>query len=418
MRKFMLLTLLLLLTLGTGVTAYAQRGDMMDDRHGRPVFCGDLSEEDCTLYEELSGGVVPDSTAFDLAVDATIVAEGSTFDFAIDADGAYVYEVEVVRDYLDSIADVPLLEVDTEVLVGFVESGINAFDAELGLTIELPAPIAMFLPSETIDLDFWLVDGVAYTDLTPIGALAEDESIAGVYGIDAFELIRMGLSEVTLGDLFEVMDDADFDDMRRGDFGGNFQQNFMPAQLNPREIAEFATFTRLEDGDVDGVETAVFETVIDVPALFENRAIRRSVADNLRQQGADIDPEALSDALVEALAGSEIVVTEAYGIEDGYLYASSFNMDVVVDPASLEALDDSMDDMGDMEEEMDDMGMATEEAMDDMDMEMEEEMPEPIEFSVEAAFTRSDINAVEAITLPDGAQIVPTEDLIGLASGM
>lgn len=407
MRKLGLIALIMTVVLSMGAVSYAQ---------GNDEFCGGLSEEDCDLYYDLQTGSIPLSTAFDLTMDAAVTAEDSTFDFGVQASGGYVYDLANIDAYLESLEDLSIIDISVGTIVDFLEEGMNSFDAELFLTVNPPAEAAMFLPMDTIELDLWFVDGVAYADLTPLSAMMEDPSLEGVYGIDAFELIRMALTEATVGDLLDAMETGGMEMDGGGDafaqgFQQGFQQSFTPMAEPPEGFENVVTITRLENETVDGVELAVFETVVNIPALFEIEEIQQQVMANIPAE-AGIDEEMLIGALVNGLEGSQFTTVERYGLDDSYLYSSESVIDFTIDPTAFEALDGEMEmtdeEMGDV---MEGVGEATEEAG-EMDAPMQ-----PITFNMTITFERSEIDALEEIVLPEGAQVVPAETLMQLAAG-
>lgn len=413
MRKLGFLVLILMLTLSMSAVGYAQYDDY--------EFCGGLSDGDCELYYDLQTGSVPFSTSFELAVDFNISAEGETFNTSMAAAGGYVYDIDNIDAYMESIEDLSIIDISVGTIVDFLEAGMNSFDAEVYITIEPPAEMAMFLPMETIAIDLWFVDGIAYADLTPLATAMGDPSLEGVYGIDAFELIRMALTEATIGDLLDAALEGGMDmDMNGGGdafaqgFQQGFQQNF--TQEPPEGIENAVTITRLENETVNGMEVAVFETVVDVAALFEIEMLQEQVMMNIPPE-ADFDEEMLIGALITGMEGSTVTSVERYDLESGYLVSSETVIDVTIDPNVFAALDDEMamsgEEMGDMLEEM---GEATEEADMGGDMEEMTEPMEPITFQMTINFSRSQIDELDAIELPEGAEVVPAETLLELGA--
>ncbi len=455
MRKFSLLLLILVMALGT--TAFAQEGRRGDGPHrGRgPVqFCGSLSEDDCDLYQDFQTALqLPDSTDFELNTDITALVDGAEFEANINATGSYFYDIDVVEAYLESVEDVPLIDASVGDFVDFLESGIDAFDAELFVTVELPPQAGMMLGEREFELSLWLVDSEGYVDLTPASEIAGDPSFAGVFGVDLFDLINIGLEEITLGDVFEALEDADMDEFSDPEFQRQFQQQFenqFQQQLDPEAIAEFATLTRLEDEEIDGMTVAVFQTVVDVAAVFENEEILSLMEDSLPPEArGEIDMDDVANALSDSVNGTTFTITEKYDVDSQFLVESEVIYDVIFDPAPFMALEDggmmeaesAMGDMeeaveegmeGDMDADMEeaveeamDEEMATEEAMMDemateeamMDDSMDEMESEIVEFDVVVTFTRSNINTAGPIELPEDAELIPADDFIDLLTG-
>jgi len=395
---FVLLTMVALLSL-TGAT-FAQD---MDD-----MPCLGLEQEDCDLYYDLAEPDLPESASFDLSNDVAVSFEGETFNVAVEANGSYIYDVSVVEDYIESIADTPLIDATLGDFVGYLESGINAFDANLSLVITAPDQFAPFLPMENIPVDLWLVEGDAYADLSLVGQLAGDPAFTGVLGINLFEFVYFALEEVTVADLAEALediDDIDFDAETLEDFQAQLQTNLEAQSMDPEAIEEFVMVERLEDAEIDGVEVAVFETTIDFAALFGSDLIREIAMTQLDEEdfeGLDITPDDVFDALQASIGEDTSAVTvESYGLEDGYLYASETDLFLSISPEPINELTG---------EAMAEAGMETTE-------EPDAEPAENIEIEVSSVLSRSDFNAVEEIVLPEDAEVVPLEDLMDALTG-
>lgn len=398
MRKtiFSFLTLVALLSLGGATLAQTSTdGDFP---------CLGLEQEDCDLYYDLAEPDVPDSASFVSSNDISVTAEGQTYNGNIELSGSYIYNVTVVEDYLDSLADVPLLDATLGDFIGYLESGIDAFDAELSLVVNAPEQFAMFIPMETIALDLWLVEGDAYADLTPIGQIAGDPALSGVYGIDLFEFVYFGLENVTVGDLTDAfgeidLSELDFDRDELEQFQRQLEANLEASTADPEDLEAFTTVTRLENETIDGTEVAVFETTIDFQALFESDLVIDSITSQMPEEDFEelgVEIEEIIGALQEAIGDdATFVQTDSYGIEDGYLYSSIADFSITFDPAPFAELEA-------LEEELTDENGET----------VEPDIPDPITVEASLTVTRSDFNAVEEITLPEDAEVVPLEDLM------
>ena len=123
-------------------------------------------------------------------------------------------------------------------------------------------------------------------------------------------------------------------------------------------------------------------------SVFSVDIIREQVITSLEQAELpdDIDPDAFVDALATAMAGSEVTVIEKYDTASGFLVSTTTTSNVTFDATPI------LDVLG---EEM--MGA--------------EDQTVTASFTID--FTRSDINAVDAITLPEGAEEVPASALLG-----
>ncbi len=390
-RKFLLPLAMIALLLASAGSVFAQDFDQEP--------CLGLDEADCELYYGFQETGLPESTAFDLTVDGRFDAEGDTFEFGVSASGAYVLDAAAATAAADAFGEVSVLDVSPRDFIELADGTVSAFDAELSLDINgIPGVSDMTGGEPFPTIDLWLVDGVAYADLTILGNLMGDPSLAGVYGLDVFDITTTLLEDVTLADLLpEDMGMGGMDDMGgmgmmgpQEAFTQGFTQGFNAGMaLSDEDIASFATLTRLDDEEADGMTLAVFQTEVDVSAVFDVPAIRQQIIASIEAQDTslpgDVSTEEFVDALARALEGSTTTVIERYDMESGYLVSSEITSTTTVDPAPFAELEPE--------------GFTGEE--------------QPINVTLTINFVRSNINGVEAIELPEGAQVVPPEALFG-----
>lgn len=379
--RFIILALSLSLILSLAGISFAQEDNP----------CLGLDEDDCELYYELAEDVEkPLSSAFTLAIDTDgsiteADAEPETFAASFDLSGAYIVDEAAVEAAFDEFSDVNVLDVSARSFLNLFRGTLDGFDAELELDYEFPEemgvpPIGPF--------NLWLVDGVGYVDFTPFSMF--DPSLTGINGVNIFDLVEVPLQNVEMGDLIESLEDVgDFnmDDMFGTDMGDDDEnpfETFMPADINEEDIATFVTVERLADETVDGTDVAVFVTTIDLAAAMEvdaivSQAYQGAVQSDLPE---DISEEEFGQALAEALAGSVMTVTEKIDTETAISMQVIVDVNMTVDVAPFAALTN-------------------------------EEEEGSVVFNMTADFTRSDVNAVDAIELPEGAQEIPVEALLG-----
>lgn len=386
-RKLLPMTAIFALFFGLIGSATAQQA---------PICLG-LGEEDCALYNSLTmDSALPTSTAFELDTNVTVsgaTPEPAVFDVLLT--GAYVFDEAEAQAAVDAFGALSVLDVNLRSLLDLTEGVVDAFDAELTVDLSgLPEGSTLGLP--ITELNLWLVDGIGYLDLTQLAMLLGPDA-EGVFGIDPFELIETPLTGVTMERLFALgeMMGSGFGNPALNPAGGNdavdaftqgFQQGFQAgmagAALTEEDLAGFATVERL--ADEDGL--AVFVTTIDLAATLNADFVREQTIASIEQAGLpeNVEAEALVDAISASFAGSTVTVTERFNVEEGLFVSGDFVMDMTFNLSTIaEAL-------GEMPEE---------------------EMV--LDIDVTSIFTRSDINAVEAITLPEGATIVPLGQLMG-----
>lgn len=401
--------------------------------------CLGLGEEDCALYTELSHISLPSSTAFELNTDISVAGTdpemSEPLELSIGANGAYVIDETVAEAAFEEFGALTILDVNLGSILDVTSGVVGSFNAELTLDISGLSDL-LPLPINTVDL--WLVDGVAYVDLSPIAFLLGPDA-AGVFGVDVFDTITSLLGSMTIDQIFSMadmgmgdmdMDDMDMDDMMddmdMGDMDGNnpmdafmggFQQGMEATNITDADLANFVSMERVEDED----GLAVFVTTVNMAGVFDVEAIRQLTLTQLANQDmGDLDAKDLLDAIAEGLGDSSVVITERFDVETGYLVSSDFVLDLTFDTsafAQIDAMEMGLEGTGDdgesldKEDDADDME-ATEEAMDDMG-DMEPMAPPVIEIDVTSSFARSDINEVESIDLPEDAQVVPLGAMLG-----
>ena len=172
--RFVAFILLLGMMMSLAGSAFAQESE---------VPCLDLSEADCDLYRELiESAEFPLSAAFEFEIDGS--ASGGEIppgmEFNMLATGAYVFESDTAQTAIETFAALSVLDVDLRSILDVTDGVFSSFDAELNVAVTLPPDMggSAFGP-----FDFWLVDGAAYMDMTPVGALSGDTTMAGVMGV-------------------------------------------------------------------------------------------------------------------------------------------------------------------------------------------------------------------------------------------
>ena len=381
--RFIMLTLTLSLVLSLAGISYAQ-----DDE-----YCLGLGEDDCELYYELiENASLPSSTAFELAIgfDGSIEENDNDpeeFSASFDISGAYVVDEDAIEDAFEEFSDVDLLDASPRAFLNLFRGTVAGFDAELEIDYMFDEqmgvpPIGPF--------NLWLVDGVGYVDFAPFSMF--DPSLTGVYGLDMFDLIEFPLENIEMGDIFDAISDmgnsfdmSDFDeDTFSADNPDNPFASAMPVVLSEEEIATFVTVERADDDTVDGVDVVVFVTEIDLGAAMEVDAIIAQAYQSAVQADLpeDISEEDFAAALAEGLAGSTITVTEKIDSETGITMQTTVDANITLDIAAFSALS------GEQEE-----GSAV--------------------FNMTMDFSRSDVNAIDAIELPENAEEIPVEALLG-----
>lgn len=405
MRKF--LTLIFVAMLAIAGTVSAQDDMDMDALE----FCGDLSAEDCTLYyDAFENTSIPSSSSFDSETSFTFSIDGvQPISASLGLSGSYL----VGEPNYDALYSTTLLDFAVADFIDAFDEGLSSFDADLSITVSAPQ-LAFFVGSESVTLDLYLVDGVGYVDFTPLAFLL---GVEGTYGMDIPDVIRFGLESVTIGDIADAIEFAlllaestglglDMGDDMMGDdmamdpmaqFNSSFQQGLeIGMGLTEEEAIAFAEdvsdLTRLDNAEVDGVDAAVFELRVDLAAFTASELFLEGIEVGLQGQDVPFTAEELQTILVESFNDdSAITFTTFIDEAEGSILRSetSVNFDYDVQ-AFLAGLGEEFE---------------------------EGETVEPLVFTLDTFFQRSDVNAVESIELPEGASVVTVQDVLDLLSG-
>ena len=375
------------------------------------AYCLDLNEADCAIYTAFQANTaLPTSTAFEMNVAGNIDVPDQPLEFGATITGAYATDAAAYQEAVDTFGAITLRDVSLGDLSDVLNGMISAWDSELSIDLSGTPQIAPMLGGQTIDLYF--VDGGAYADLTLVSTLTGDESMAGVFGVSVFEAGDFGLNSVTMADvgmLYQMLGsmgsgagaDIDVDaieELLTGeiDLGlednpafQNFLQGLESATSLPteEELTSFVTLTRLDDAEVNGETVVVFQTDVDAAATLNAPFIREQVISALAMQDLpeEMDMEAFIDGIAAGVAGSTVTVTERYSEASGFLVGVDITMDITVDPAPIaESIGETVG---------------------------ENDLPISIDMTI--SFNRNSINAVDAIELPQGAELVPFMALLG-----
>lgn len=379
-RNMLFYVALFMLVLSLPATVFAQT----------EAYCLDLDGEDCELYQSLQANQeFPTSTAMQASISGEISAEGDSLPFAVNLSGAFATDKEAYQTAVDTFGALTLGEVSLDNVVELLDGVVSAWDAELFIDLSGIEGAEMLTGGETIDLYF--VDGVAYINAPLLALATGDPELEGVYGIDAFEVIDFLLSSVTMNDLAQLGnamgggmgDPGDFNAAFNEAFMGSFQQFEAGQDLSEEEISSFVSFVRLNDETVNGETLVVFETVVNVDQVFSIPAIREAIVVQIEQQDPGMDVDALVQGLQTGLAGSTVTVVEKWNPETNFLMSLDMNMNIIVDEAAMaEAMGETS--AGDGQ----------------------------ITMNFDISFMRENINQIEAITLPEGAVVVPLMEML------
>jgi hypothetical protein len=294
-----------------------------------PVFCGDLSDDDCALLTEATETMRAVESAifhldFDFAMSGLPDTAMESINFQIGGDGAFAVDGDALSALSAfSMSPEDLLE-NIEELPAMVEEAIQAIAADVTLVIEIPPELSEQSPTplpERVSVSARLVDGFAYVNLDKLAELDMSGSMPRSWqGIDLAGLYR-SLLERQMPSMNGMLSSM-------AGFGS------MSAFTDPEFLSSFTTVERLEDSEVDGQAAAVFETTLDYGALFSDPTMldimRSSVEGMGGFGGTKPDPETI-DMMMTMYAtmfdGLELEMTQTVGLDDHYVHQVGVFMD-------------------------------------------------------------------------------------------
>ena len=271
--------------LGSLLPAYADSGSAS-------VFCGDLSAADCQMLRD-NAEVMDDVGSF--AMD---------FSMSLDAD----LEDEMTLASAGSVE----VEFNAGVLTEINDLSANLAAADLGMLAELlltstkaniwlEASIAIGADSEDLEMSLRLKDGVLLLGAEAMGALTGED----MPGMAGFGLDLNGALADLLVD-FGALPEHDKSGMEAADTGA-------------------ASITRLPDSQVGGVAVAVYETAIDVDALFAQVSAEGIVA-----ASSGLKDSAAVESMMDAVSVDELTMRVYIGLDDAYTYRMEMAMQVAI----------------------------------------------------------------------------------------
>lgn len=362
MKRLITIVMLTLMTfmLATVVTA----------QDAPPVFCGNLSAEDCAILEQSQTAMMAVSSA------------SATFNFNLAMSGIpdlpdpAIISITGDGQFSNGTAFLPLADLgeDAEVttVVSALATALQAFNGALNVSITIPAELADGIPN-TIALNLRLVDGVGYINFDALQPLLNDPSFTGWGGLDFTGLLNFLLEQQP-----ELFNDPSITDAFSEGFSAGFAASTGGFD-DPERMADFVTIQRVAD---EG-GAAVFESSVDFAALLQEPEFADMLREQMESQGQSMTDAEFSEALtmVESLfENSSIVVRQAIDPATGYTVGSSgsFNFDLT----SVAA------------------------------MSGDSSMGSPI-INIDFEVNTSDVNATSPVTAPEGASLFPYQMMLG-----
>lgn len=375
MRKMSILVLLgLLLTLAGSALA----------QDAIPVFCGTLAEADCTLLNESQTamqGLTSASANFDMTLSISGIPDmPGPMDFSLTGTGAFIVTDPSAVEAMAGMS--PEQMADPAAIGEALGTLLKVFSGDLNMTLTIPESLAAMgggIPTD-IPLQVRMVNGVGYLNfdtLAPLNTSGSDMP-TGWQGIDVAGALPMLMQQASM--------------MSGGATAVNPAAANPSAFGDPELMSKFTTIQRLPDStDASGQPLAVFQTTVDLGAFFSDPQIQQMMMEQAQAQaGADADQQQMAMAmqmLPMLFQDFAVTSTQSIGLNDKYVHSSSASFNWTLDPQMIAA-------------------MAGESGGDTAEM-------QPINISFSFNSTAGDFNAVAPIAAPEGATVVPLEQLMG-----
>ncbi len=408
-KLFVLLTVLALL-LGTVTPALAQ--DAASNLP--PVFCGDLSEEDCAILQDSHDAMnqVAQNTSL-TSLDVTLtgiptlpaetINASLTSSLMSAADPAALAAARSLNgltqeETLQVLADDPQPIID-------LFSGWN-YDMSVGATMTpelanmIGAQSGLDIPDQ-LAVAVKLVDGVIYWDLSEVAAFVPTVASGWI----GFPLLDM-MTELAKQGAFTQALQAMNDPAAMG-AGGLTISGFGSAQFfrqNAEMFQKFMTIERGEDVELDGQTGATFVTTMDVGAFLSSPEFQQVIVD-LAKAGAfegtgltaaDVEQNVQMLSMMGPMLFTGITATakQTIGLDDLYQY--DYESEVAWDMSGL-------------------VQMAA--ASGQLPAELQP-TSDQVGFSVKTIISNDNLSteATETIEAPAGAQMIPLESVLNAST--
>lgn len=388
----MTIALLIMLIAASAVPAFAQ--DLP------APFCGDLSEEDCTiLVESQDASLAVES--FSNYLDVNILIAGipgmpaDELAFNYNQDGTYSLDPELAMAITQmQMQDPAALMEDMDAMIELLlDLYANlGFDATVSFT--MPEEIAALISEQagvtvptTVSAMGRMVDGIGYGNIDELaGEIDELNGISGWYGIDVVSLMQMGFEQ--------SMAQADQSGNMAASMTGYGLTNFLNTEEGRAMIEEYVEIERAADETVDGADVAVFNSTFDFGRFIGSPAFAEllvSQLDTINQLAeTELTEEELSQVLTMLpmfgpmlFTGLDFEITRRIDLESYQVVESELVFDW--DLSSLIAVAQ----------------------MADSSLELPEGLSPVISLNV--VNNAADFDAIEEITAPEDAVIMPLD---------
>jgi hypothetical protein len=334
--KLYVLLTVLALTLGTVTPAFAQ--DTATDLP--PVFCGDLSEEDCTILQDSRAATqnVAQNTS-QMTLDVTVngipglpaeslnaTLTGNIMSVADPAAMAAIQQINGLsqEETMQMLADDPQPMFD-------MLSGWD-FDLSAGVTMSPELADLVSLQTgldfpDTVAMQAKMVDGVFYWDLSEVAAFVPTVA-SGWVGFPVAEMMTELENQGAFDQALENMDDPGMAASAGVMVGSVGSAQFI--QQNAEMFEKYLTIERGEDIELAGQTGATFMTNFDAAAFLSGPEFQQWVIDwanagafeGTGLTAADVEQNVQMLGMMGPMlfTGITATATETIGLDDLYQY--------------------------------------------------------------------------------------------------
>lgn len=390
----MTIALLLVLIVASAVPAFAQ--DMP------APFCGELSEEDCTiLAESQDASLAVESYSNFLDVNILIAgipglpAEELAFNY--NQDGTYSLDPALAMQIMEmQMQDPEALMEDMDAMVEVLLDLYANLALDMAVSFTMPQEIADLISEQagvtiptTVSAMAVMADGYGYGNIDELAAEIEElGAVSGWYGIDVVSLMQMGFEQ--------SMTQADQSGNMAASMTGYGMTNFLNSEEGRAMLEEYVEVERGDDETVGDMDVAVFNSTFDFGGFIGSPAFAEmllSQLDTINQLAdTDLTEEQLSQVFTMLpmfgpmlFTGLDFEITRRIDLESYQVVESELLFDW--DLSSLIAVAQMVDASLELPE-----GMA------------------PV-ITIDVVNNAADFDAIEEITAPADAVIIPLESM-------
>lgn len=340
MSRLLLALLVVAALLLAPATAFAQDSDS-------PVFCGDLSDDDCQVLLD-SHDAMSGLSSYTLGLTTGINLDNlpnlpAALGVTVSMDGDYLVNPDIIAraaelqnatpddptqammDMLGLVSDIYSdVSFDVVTVLSTTDDMNDLINAQPGMTFELPSKLT---------LPIRMVDGKVYFEATEVGEAINEPDLAGWVGVDLATAFTKS-AEQAIQQLQENPEALDTSSLEAA--AQNMELNKTLSEL----AKKYTTVERLDDATLDGVDVAQFAYKVDVAGFVSSPEFMSFAKEMMAQQmKANKNAMPMSEADAQAaiemlpmlapmlLSNMEYERLVSIGLDDSYVYQSDATID-------------------------------------------------------------------------------------------